>query len=162
MSLKVYKISDYNHRVEEKQFESIRQFLSKHYAFRNEDAILIGNYNIEGVELDALLIAPGGYRILEFKNWGGDIIARENGSWTSNGKIIEGGSGKKTPYEQIRQNKSRVTKGLGTLLGATHDMVSAAIIFWQKSNIDKSQISVQSAFGSIYLTTCIWKTSWKG
>ena len=141
MSLKVYKISDYTHRVEEKQFESIRQFLSKHYAFRNEDAILIGNYNIEGVELDALLIAPGGYRILEFKNWGGDIIARENGSWTSNGKIIEGGSGKKTPYEQIRQNKSRVTKGLGTLLGATHDMVSAAIIFWQKSNIDKSQIS---------------------
>ena len=97
MSLKVYKISDYNHRVEEKQFESIRQFLSKHYAFRNEDAILIGNYNIEGVELDALLIAPGGYRILEFKNWGGDIIARENGSWTSKGKIIEGGSGKKTP-----------------------------------------------------------------
>ncbi len=141
MSLKVYKISEYNHRAEEKQFESIRKYLSKYCAHRDEDAILIANYNIEGVELDALLITLGGYRILEFKNWGGSIIARENGSWTSNDKIIEGGSGKKTPYDQIRQNKSRVTKGLSALLGAEPKMVTAAIVFWQKSTIDKSQIS---------------------
>jgi len=141
MALRIFKISDYNHIAETKQFESICQLLQNRYKDSIEECILIGNYNIEGVELDALLITSGGFRILEFKNWGGNIIARENGAWTSNKLIIEGGTREKTPYEQIRLNKSRVTKGLGKLLGAQPQMISAAIIFWQDAEIDTTGLS---------------------
>lgn len=116
MALNIFKISDFNHIAETKQFESICKFLQQKYYASSDECILIGNYNIEGVEIDALLIATGGIRLLEFKNWGGNIIARENGCWTSNNLIIEGGARGKTPFEQIRLNKSRVTKGLRACL----------------------------------------------
>lgn len=141
MALQVFKISEYNHLAETRQFEFICQLLRNQYKNSSDECIIIGNYNIEGVELDALLITPGGFRILEFKNWGGNIIARENGAWTSNNLIIEGGTREKTPYEQIRLNKSRVTKGLGKLLGTQPQMISAAIIFWQDAEIDATGLS---------------------
>jgi hypothetical protein len=141
MALRIYKVSEYNYLAESKQFENICQLLKQVYADPSKECILIGNYNIEGVELDALLMTAGGIRILEFKNWGGHIIARENGSWTSDNMIIEGGAGKKSPYEQIRLNKSRVTKGLTSLLGVKPANISAAIIFGQDSEIDASQLS---------------------
>ena len=141
MALRVFKVSNYNHVAESKQFDSICQLLQNRYKNSADECILIGNYNIEGVELDALLITTGGIRILEFKNWGGHIIARENGAWTSNNLIIEGGAGKKTPYEQIRLNKSRAARGLGRLLGVTPQTICAAIIFWQDSEIDTTGIS---------------------
>ncbi len=141
MALNIFKISDFNHIAETKQFESICKFLQQKYYASSDECILIGNYNIEGVEIDALLIATGGIRLLEFKNWGGNIIARENGCWTSNNLIIEGGARGKTPFEQIRLNKSRVTKGLSKLLDVKPQMISAAIIFWQNANIDATGLS---------------------
>ena len=98
MSLNIFKISDYNHMAETQQFESVCQLLQSRYKNTSEEIVLIGNYNIEGVEIDALLITTCGIRILEFKNWGGKIVARENGNWTSDNLIIEGGTRMKTPY----------------------------------------------------------------
>ncbi len=141
MPLRTFKVSDYNHLAETQQFESICRLLQGRYEDSAEECILIGNYNIEGVELDALLITSGGIRILEFKNWGGHIVARENGSWTADGLTVEGGTREKTPYEQIRLNRSRVTKGLGKILGAQPRMVSAAIIFRQDAEIDTTGLS---------------------
>lgn len=141
MALHIFKISEYNHIAETKQFEAICKMLQEKYKGVDEECVFIANYNIEGVELDALLITSGGFRILEFKNWGGNIIARENGYWTSDNMIIEGGAGRKSPYEQIRLNKSRVTKGLGKLLGVQPQMISAAIIFWQDAEIDTTGLS---------------------
>ena len=141
MALSIFKISDYNHIAETKQFESICKLLQQKYGGSSDECILIGNYNIEGAELDALVIATGGIRLLEFKNWGGTIIARENGAWTSNKLIIEGGTRGKTPFTQIRLNKSRVTKGLCKLLDVKPQMISAAIIFWRNANIDATGLS---------------------
>ena len=137
--IRVYKISEFNHLAEQKQFDAVSQFLRDNDSII--DAILIGNYNIEGVELDALLISRGGIRILEFKNWGGNITACENGTWFSDGKIIEGGAGQKTPFEQMRLNKSRVSRGLQKLLDVEPKYISATIIFLQDSNIDVTQLS---------------------
>ena len=141
MPLLIYKISNYNHKAEEQQFESIVKLLTKRFGQNNKTCILIGNYNIEGVELDALLITPGGFRILEFKNWEGKILARENGTWTSDGLIISGGARNRTPFQQIRINKSRVSKGIEAQLGISQPLLSAAIIFSSGAIIDDSQIS---------------------
>lgn len=56
MALNIFKISEYNHIAETRQFESICQLLQQKYGDSSEECILVGNYNIEGVELDALLI----------------------------------------------------------------------------------------------------------
>ena len=141
MAVTIYKISEYNHIAETKQFDAICQLLQQKYGDSSDDCILIGNYNVEGIELDALLITTGGIRLLEFKNWGGKIVARENGAWTSNNLIIEGGTREKTPFDQVRLNKSRVTKGLGKLLGVQPQVISAAIIFWQDADIDTTGLS---------------------
>ena len=141
MALRIFKVSDYNHIAETKQFEGVCRLLHDRYGDADEDCILIGNYNIEGVELDALLITSGGFRILEFKDWGGAVVAREDGAWTSNTLTIEGGPRGNTPFEQISLSRSRVAKGLGRLLGAQPGMVSAAIIFCQDAEIDTTGLS---------------------
>ena len=151
MAVSIYLISEYNHIVETKQFDAICQLLQQKFGDSSDNYILIGNYNIEGVELDALLITTGGIRLLEFKNWGGKIVARENGAWTSNNLIIEGGTREKTPFDQVRLNKSRVTKGLGKLLGVQSQIISAAIIFWQDADIDTTGLSDTV---STWLTVC--------
>lgn len=137
MSLKVYKISDYDHIAEQKQLESICNQL------QDTEGYIIGNFNIESVEIDALLITQSGFTILEFKNWGGTIIAGENGDWTADGVVIAGGSGNKSPYKQAQINRSRVSKGLTRLLGIDVDVhdVNVHIIFWQDAKIDDSNIS---------------------
>lgn len=135
MSLRIYKISDYDHIAEQKQFESICNHL------QGTDGYIIGNFNIEGVELDALLITQFGFTILEFKNWGGNIIAGENGDWTADGVVIAGGAGGKSPYKQAQINRSRVITGLTRLLEIDVYDVNVHIIFWQDANIDDSTIS---------------------
>lgn len=46
MALNIFKISDFNHIAETKQFESICKFLQQKYYTSSDECILIGNYNI--------------------------------------------------------------------------------------------------------------------
>ncbi|MCQ2195957.1 MAG: AAA domain-containing protein [Bacteroidaceae bacterium] len=141
MALRVFKISAYDHMAETQQFEAIRDLLTQQFGDSEEECLLIGNYNIEGVELDALLITQGGVRILEFKNWGGRIVARENGTWTANGMTVEGGAGRKSPYEQARLNRSRVAKGMMRMCNLPPQAISACILFRRECEIDDRQLS---------------------
>lgn len=149
MGLKVYKITDFNHIAEKKQFERVKAFLKNKYNDSVDPCILIGNYNINGVELHALIVSRSGFCILEFKNWGGDIIARENDSWTADGVTIEGGSAQITPFTQISYNRNQTTKGLNRILGIPGSSVCASIIFYKDSHIDISSLSD---------TVCTWLT----
>ena len=141
MPLQTYLISPYDHTAETRQFKRICDLMEKHCQKGKAEAILIGNYNIEGVELDALLATRHGFLILEFKNWGGHIMARENGQWLADGKTIKGGMGNKSPFTQARINRSRVSLGLQKLLGKGSMPVKAIIIFAGKSEIDDQQLS---------------------
>lgn len=141
MSIRIYKIAEYDHQAEQRQFDEIVRILSLRFADATDDALLIGNYNIEGVELDGLLITSSGIQVLEFKNWGGNIIARENGAWTSGNLIIDGGASDKNPFVQIRSNRSRTAQGLSRYLGQPVRNVQALIIFAKPSCIDVAQLS---------------------
>lgn len=142
MSVKIYSIQPYDHKAEIEQFEKVSQVLVEQDGHAFNQAILIGNFNIGGVELDALLITNNYVAILEFKNWGGNIIAGENGNWTSDGLTIEGGAGGKSPYYQIKLNRSRTTGELKRLLSKP-DLynVKGVIIFRQNAAIDDHHIS---------------------
>ena len=142
MGLKIYKISEYEHIAEIRQFDALCHLLKEQVGTANlGDAILIGNYNIEGVELDALLLTPQAVTIIEFKNWGGSIVAGENGPWTCNGRIIAGGAYGKSPFVQARLNRSRTKAGLQRYLGMKSVEVSVVVVFAQPSTIDVTGLS---------------------
>lgn len=134
MAVKIFKISEYDHKAETKQFDEICSVLKSLYV--SQDCLYIGNFNIEGVELDSLLITPYCIRIIEFKNWGGKIIAGENGNWTANGRIVEGGGCNKSPFTQMRLNRSRTSSGLSRLLQKDiTNKVKGCVLFAKRSDI---------------------------
>ena len=55
MGLRIYKITEYEHAAEERQFDALCRCLAERADKTGEDFVLVGNYNIEGVELGVLL-----------------------------------------------------------------------------------------------------------
>lgn len=141
MGVRIYKISEYEHAAEIRQFDALCRILGELEAQTGGEYVLVGNYNIEGVELDALLFTPQAALVIEFKNWGGSIVAGENGPWTSDGRTIAGGAYGKSPFAQARLNRSRTAAGLRKYLGCEHLEVGVVVVFGRDAEIDASGLS---------------------
>ena len=111
--LLAFRVENFDNTSEREQFRFLCEQLKAHYENSNEFCVLAGNYNI-GCELDALFIKKDAIIAIEFKNYGGKVIANENGEWTCDGKVIKGGS-RKTVLQQARINHSTVKKELKIL-----------------------------------------------
>lgn len=111
--LLAFRVGNFDNTAEREQFRFLCEQLKAHYENSNEFCVLAGNYNI-GCELDALFIKRDAIIAIEFKNYGGKVIANENGEWTCDGKVIKGGS-RKTLLQQARINHSILKKELKTL-----------------------------------------------
>ena len=112
MSFIAFKISDYEHTAEREQYRTICNLLRSKYETSDELCVFIANYNIYDCELDGILIKSDAIISIEFKNYGGEIIAVENGHWTtSEGTIIKGGS-RKSVYQQAKLNHVAIKHGL--------------------------------------------------
>lgn len=98
--LLAFRVGNFDTTAEREQFRFLCERLKAHYEDSNEFCVFAGNYNI-GCELDALFIKKDAIISIEFKNYGGKVVANENGEWTCNGKIIKGGS-RKTVLQQAR------------------------------------------------------------
>ena len=79
--------------------------------------------------------------MVEFKNWGGRIVAGENGPWTSDGRTIAGGAYGKSPFVQARLNRSRTTAGLRKYLACERLEVGVVVVFAHDAEIDASGLS---------------------
>lgn len=141
MGVRIYKISEYEHAAEIRQFDALCRILGELEAQTGGEYVLVGNYNIEGVELDALLFTPQAALVIEFKNWGGSIVAGENGPWTSDGRTIAGGAYGKSPFAQARLNRSRTAAGLRKYLGCECLEVGVVVVFSRDAEIDASGLS---------------------
>lgn len=141
MGVRIYKISEYEHAAEIRQFDALCRILGELEAQTGGEYVLVGNYNIEGVELDALLFTPQAAWVIEFKNWGGSIVAGENGPWTSDGRTIAGGAYGKSPFAQARINRSRTAAGLRKYLGCERLEVGVVVVFSRDAEIDASGLS---------------------
>lgn len=134
MALLVYKFSDYEHTAEREQYRSLCKQLKAYYENRDEICIFIANYNIYGCELDGIIIKQDAIMAVEFKNFGGEITAVENGHWkTCDGTIIKGGS-RKTVYQQANFNHIAIKRGFeeGSILPAKAlKNVEALVVFHQ-------------------------------
>lgn len=141
MGVRIYKISEYEHAAEIRQFDALCRILGELATQTGEEYVLVGNYNIEGVELDALLFTQHAVVVIEFKNWGGSIVAGENGPWTSDGRTIAGGAYGKSPFAQARLNRSRTAAGLRKYLGCERLEVGVVVVFSLDAEIDASGLS---------------------
>lgn len=141
MGVRIYKISEYEHAAEIRQFDALCRILGELATQTGGEYVLVGNYNIEGVELDALLFTPQAALVIEFKNWGGSIVAGENGPWTSDGRTIAGGAYGKSPFAQARLNRSRIAAGLRKYLGCERLEVGVVVVFSRDAEIDTTGLS---------------------
>lgn len=133
--LLAFRVGNYDNTAEREQFRYLCRQLKAHYENSNEFCVFAGNYNI-GCELDALFIKKDAIIAIEFKNYGGKVIANENGEWTCDGKVIKGGS-RKTVLQQARINHSTVKKEL-KILGVSKENIKdvpTLIIFNQPVEI---------------------------
>lgn len=109
-----FRCCNFDNTAEREQFRTLCKGLANKYADSEELCLLIANYNIFDSEFDSILIKNDAIIAVEFKNYGGSIIATENGDWTADGKEIKGGS-RKTVYQQARINHAAIRNGLKEL-----------------------------------------------
>lgn len=143
MGLLVYKFSDYEYTAERKQYRNLCKQLKSYYGQKEEICIFIANYNIYDCELDGILIKQDAIINIEFKNYGGNIIATDNGDWKlSDGTIIKGGS-RKTVYKQAKLNHIAIRNGFkdGGILPAKQVKDIATLVVFHQSITLVNQLS---------------------
>jgi DEAD/DEAH box helicase domain-containing protein len=147
MSLRIFKLEEYDHTHEREQFRNLCSIMKDLYDKSAEMHLLFANINFNGVPLDALLIKPDAITVLEFKNYSGNVIAAENGDWKlDDGTIIKGGMGK-NPFVQTKNNKFAVITTLNTWFPSTHvnlGHTSGIVVFNQPVTVDDHLISPKS------------------
>lgn len=132
-----FRCSNYDTTSEREQFRLLCKKMKAKYAKSENFYLLVGNYNIYDSELDAIVIKHDSIIAVEFKNYGGTIVATENGDWTANGMPIKGGS-RKTVYQQARINHAALKNGLMDL-GINKDWIKnipTLIVFNQAITLD--------------------------
>jgi hypothetical protein len=104
MTFKAYRAAPFSHAHENRIFNLLHDILQTHWGEQDEPLHLLGNFYIDGAEIDALIIKRNAVIVIDFKDYGGKLKFSENSRWTIDGTIVRGGN-KTNPYQQIRDNK---------------------------------------------------------
>jgi len=118
MSLITYEFNRPDNAGEISQFRATLPIMQKHYQGRNEIVLyLSGKLNINGVDIDGLILKEDAIVLVEFKNYTGNIKAQANGDWFHGKERINGGATKKdgstkTVFEQLKINRRALREGL--------------------------------------------------
>lgn len=118
MSLITYEFNRADNAGEISQFRATLPIMQKHFQGRHDVVLyLSGKLNINGVDIDGLVIKEDAIVLIEFKNYTGDIKAQANGDWFHGNERINGGATKKdgsskTVFEQLKINRRALREGL--------------------------------------------------
>ena len=151
MALKIYKISEFNHKAKIGLFDELCKLLAERCEDGKEECIVVGNYNVEGVEIDAMVVTQYGVMFFDFKNGGGNIVAREVGEWTQNDHSVAGGAYGKSPMVNARMMRNRLRSSSSKLLGCQLSDAKVVVVFSMASSIDDSALSEST---KSWLTVC--------
>lgn len=155
MALNIYKISEFNHGAKIKLFDDVCKLLADRFDGEFQDGIIVGNYCVEGVEIDAIVITRYGVVTFDFKDGGGNVVAREVGEWMLNERTMAGGAYGKSPLVQARMVRNRLEAALKklfcvpTIIGETS--VGAAVVktsVAEVTKIDVTNVSVVVVFSN--------------
>ena len=104
MSFYAYRATAFNYTHENKAFDRLYDLLKNKWAESDEPLHLLGNFYVDGCEIDALIIKRNAIIVIDFKDYGGALSFSENGRWRIDGHEVRGGN-KTNPFQQIRDNK---------------------------------------------------------
>lgn len=104
MSFFAYRAAPFEFTHENKVFNRLYDLLFQVWGSRDESLHLIGNVYVAGRPVDALVIKSNAIVVIDFKDYGGEIVFSENGRWMAGDVTVKGG-GSVNPYQQIRNNK---------------------------------------------------------
>jgi len=144
MSLKIYKVSDYETTHEREQFENLSNLLKTKYDSHEDLHLLIANPSFENKDIDAVFIKRDAITVIELKNYGGNLSIAENGDWKCNGTTVKGGSNGKNPYMQVKLNKTGLCGVFNTWFykpNVNLSHVSGIVLFNQPITIENDTIS---------------------
>ena len=110
MSLLIYKVAEFETTHEREIFENLCEIIKKGFDNEEDTHILIGNPSFDNRDIDAIFVKRNAITVIEFKNYGGEVKAAENGDWKCGEVVIKGGSGSKNPYLQVKLNKTGLYK----------------------------------------------------
>lgn len=143
------------YRAQEFETTHERQFidefvarLNQEYPNEDETVILLENYICSSNQIDATVLKKDGIIVLEFKNYGGEILFSENGDWTANDEVIKGGRDGRNPCQQVRAYKYSLMNFLkdhaDKILTQSREIewghVSGMVIFHQTIQFDKGTV----------------------
>lgn len=143
MPLTICLVREYETTHEREIFSSLSKKLEHLVSNNAESILLIGNLNCSGDEIDALVIKQDSITVIEFKNYGGEILFSENGDWIADNKIIAGGSGGKNPYHQVKNYKFSLLNILRMLLTSPNvnlGHITAIVVFHKKIKFNEETI----------------------
>ncbi len=104
MSFHAYRGNAFDYTHENKAFNQLYNLLANIWSERDEPLHLLGNFFVDGRDVDALIIKRNAIIVVDFKDYGGTLQFSENGRWRIDDIEVRGGS-KTNPYHQIRENK---------------------------------------------------------
>ena len=111
-----YQYGKFDYRYEEEMFGHLEEAFNRQNT-ADTRLLLIGNYPINGIKTNAIAITPTSIVQFIFKDYAGDIITSQEGTWTTpDGKIVEGGYGGTSPYRQACIGKKEAEKWFGRIV----------------------------------------------
>lgn len=153
MSLITYEFNRADNAGEISQFRATLPILQEHYQGRNELVLYLGGkLNINGVDIDGLIIKEDAIVLVEFKNYAGNIKAQANGDWFHDSERINGGAKKKdgfskTVFEQLKINRRALRDGLAHFTKNENacNNIQALVVF---SSIETLQMDEEFKWGA--------------
>ena len=144
MPFKSYLVQPYETTAEREIFDKIVGELHREFDTKQELGVLIGNFSCEGKDIDAVFIKLDAIIVIDFKNYGGNLIFSENGDWLISNTIVKGGAGGKNPYRQIKDNKFALLNTLNLLINLNNvnlGHITGIVVFHQSIIFDDLTIS---------------------
>lgn len=148
MSLKIYKVSEYETTHEREQFDKLSEILKKEYDNHEDTFLLIANPSFDNRDIDVVFIKRDAIAVLELKNYGGNLFVAENGDWKCNNEIVKGGSNNKNPFLQVKINKTGLCRILDLWFNKSYVNLahtSGIVVFNQPIEIKELLITPQVA-----------------
>lgn len=107
MAFKAYLVSKFTNSHENRMFGYLYESLEKSLRSSDEAHYLIGNFTIDNMEFDALFLKRDAITVIEMKDYDGRIHFSENGDWTADKVVVQGGTWG-NPFRQVRAYKFKL------------------------------------------------------
>lgn len=144
-----YLVQKFDTTHENRYFRDLHLLLEKNFKEEDSSIVLIGNVNIRGHSLDALILKKGAILVIDFKDYQGHLTFSENGPWKLKDKknktiFVAGGAKSRNPFQQVNAYRFALFQYLSEIedkiLDNNHDNISwdhtnAIVLFQNKITI---------------------------